>query len=376
MLNVVVLTEWLENIGGTESYAVALATTNKKMGNRVELVCATGRIHSRWRKILIADKISTVLLDLPSRRVMKSEYVLRSISNLVNSFIQKEYDIIHCVPYERTSFILAKMLYYTQCNRKLKIIGQEPSDGTEKRKWWYTRAILNKYIKFFNVIQVHSDGIGKRIERIHGIDNVFTCPAFNHNMLFMLDNSTLGNKRYQNRLRVAYIARLAPEKNPMSIVIAAQSLRDEEIDICIWGSGSLKGKLINAIHQAGLTRVSLKGECFDVVYALSKCDVFISTSIMEGLGLSALEAMAAGKAVILPRIGALYDDMSYLNSFVEWINPDDPQSIITAIKRLMDESDEEFNMRGNLAREYVKKRFSIEKNLDRHNRLYSLVLND
>lgn len=101
--------------------------------------------------------------------------------------------------------------------------------------------------------------------------------------------------------RIAYVARLSPEKNHlMAIDIFAKLLQIVPgATLHLYGEGMEKSKIVNWISDLGLeSNVLLEGYRSNIreIYTTSSCSIL--TSKMEGFSLSLLEAMAFGCPVV------------------------------------------------------------------------------
>jgi len=102
----------------------------------------------------------------------------------------------------------------------------------------------------------------------------------------------------------------------------------------IAGDGSLRRQLEQDAASLGLSeRVEFLGFVQDTARFLAGIDFFVMPSLFEGLGVAALEAMAAGKPVIASRVGGLaesvVDDVTGL-----LVSPGDATQLADAIEKL------------------------------------------
>jgi glycosyltransferase involved in cell wall biosynthesis len=101
---------------------------------------------------------------------------------------------------------------------------------------------------------------------------------------------------------------LTPEKDQSTLVdAAAQLVRDlPDLHWVIVGEGPLRSLLEQQIVRLGLEeRVHLVGELTDPHAALAGADLFVLSSLAEGLGSSVLAAMAFDVPVIASRVGGV-----------------------------------------------------------------------
>ena len=104
------------------------------------------------------------------------------------------------------------------------------------------------------------------------------------------------------------VAALVPHKGQRHLIDAAAHLVREVPDarVLIVGAGELAGALARQIRRLELDgRVILTGFRSDVPSVLKGLDLFVMSSVTEGLGTSVLDAMAAGLAVVGTRAGGI-----------------------------------------------------------------------
>jgi len=110
------------------------------------------------------------------------------------------------------------------------------------------------------------------------------------------------------RKRLVTVARLYPEKG-VDVLLDAAALvlaRCGDLDVHIVGGGPLRALLERQARALGIaSSVTFHGMLSDVSAPLLTADVFVLTSRSEGLGVAAIEAMAASKPVVASAVGGL-----------------------------------------------------------------------
>jgi glycosyltransferase involved in cell wall biosynthesis len=105
-----------------------------------------------------------------------------------------------------------------------------------------------------------------------------------------------------NRPVALTVARLDEQKGHRYLLEAAAQMPD--VQFVLAGDGPLRSSLETQVEALGLAdRVNFLGYRTDIRDLLASCDVFVLPSLYEGLPLSILEAMAAGKPVIATQVG-------------------------------------------------------------------------
>jgi glycosyltransferase involved in cell wall biosynthesis len=227
-----------------------------------------------------------------------------------------------------------------------------------ERKGWYTRYLYNRRIDGIVAVSqpildlLVSAGIdAKRIRLIHsGIDSrPFEIVAS--------EIPSLGDVPV-----VGTVAVLEERKGHRFLLEAAARLKSQgyQIKYYLAGDGSLRGQLEEMVKRLKLTNeVKFYGFVSDTPAFLARIDLFVLPSLHEGLGVAALEAMAAGKAVVASRAGGLAElvldpDTGLL------VSPGDPEALAKAIAKLVRDRSLARVM-GNRGADRVRGHFTLEQ---------------
>jgi len=102
------------------------------------------------------------------------------------------------------------------------------------------------------------------------------------------------------------VGRLSPQKNPLAIIEAARAV--PQVHWLLVGDGPLRSKIEARTRALGLEgRIHLAGLRRDVSDCLGAMDLFVLTSLWEGLPLTILEARAAGLPIVAADSGGTRD---------------------------------------------------------------------
>ena len=124
-------------------------------------------------------------------------------------------------------------------------------------------------------------------------------------------------------LRLVAVGRFAPEKG-FDVLLAA--LRDVDAELDVFGAGT-------EVLTGGSVRGHGARPRAEIADALSRAHALVVPSRREGLGLVALEALAAGRPVIASRVGGLIETVEDgVDGLL--VEPDDPVALATALRRL------------------------------------------
>jgi glycosyltransferase involved in cell wall biosynthesis len=205
------------------------------------------------------------------------------------------------------------------------------------------------------------DGIARdRIEVVHDGVNVGLVdkqPAVDAHAAFWLPHGAplVGN-----------VAALAAHKGQKHLVAAAKTVVRAVPDarVLIVGEGELREPLERQIKELALERhVLLTGFRADAIGLLKSFDVFVLSSVTEGLGSAVLEAMAARRPVVATRAGGIPEAVADGETGV-LVPPADPDALAEAVIGLLKDP----SRRERLAvagRARVAAEFSVEKMVSR-----------
>ena len=112
---------------------------------------------------------------------------------------------------------------------------------------------------------------------------------------------------------VGTVGRLEPEKDQITLLEAFRQLqsRQPHARLIIAGDGSMADQLKSHADRIGVAAtIRFLGYRRDIARLLAAMDVFLLTSIREGLPISLIEAMAARRPVVASNIGSVRDLIS------------------------------------------------------------------
>lgn len=161
-------------------------------------------------------------------------------------------------------------------------------------------------------------------------------------------------------VRIGTAARLVPVKGVNRLLDALSLLADLNVELDVAGSGPERSRLERQAHDAGVAgRVRFLGWRDDVDALMRSWQVYVQPSLAEGLGISALEAMAAGLPVVAGNRGGLREVVTDGENGL-LVDPHDVESLATALRKLISDSQTALRM-GTAARERVARDFSADR---------------
>ncbi len=117
-------------------------------------------------------------------------------------------------------------------------------------------------------------------------------------------------KQASEQLRFTIVARISPVKDHQNLLSAFKLLKmqlpsEKMPKLAIVGDGQARAKLEQFCLDNKLTSIEFLGARDDVELILANTDVFILSSIVEGIPMTILEAMSASTPIIATNVGGI-----------------------------------------------------------------------
>ncbi len=165
---------------------------------------------------------------------------------------------------------------------------------------------------------------------------------------------------------VGNVAALVPHKGQRHLIDAAHLVVRQIPDarFVILGEGELREHLEKQIHEHHLEKhVLLPGFRTDVLGCIKGFDLFVMSSVTEGLGTSLLDAMACSRPIVATRAGGIPEIVEDgVNGLL--VPPRDHPALATAIVRALKDGDLRRRM-GEAGFARVRERFTVERMVEK-----------
>jgi len=178
-------------------------------------------------------------------------------------------------------------------------------------------------------------------------------------------------------VQIVFVGRLAQPKDPLLLLKSFNSLSSElkdKAEISIIGEGPKRKELEKFIKKNKLEeKIKLLGSISRerVFEVLRKSDIFVLISNWEGFPYTIIEAMSSGLAIIASDVGgikeALNDNCGIL------VKRGDGEEIENALEKLI-KNPSLIKEMGERAKEKVKREFSLDKMLEKTERVYKSII--
>ena len=161
---------------------------------------------------------------------------------------------------------------------------------------------------------------------------------------------------------VGHVAALVPHKGQRHLIEAAHLVIQQMPDVrfLILGEGELRDSLERHVREHHLEKhVFLPGFRTDVLGCMKSFDLFVMSSVTEGLGTALLDAMACGKAIVATRTGGIPEVVEDGETGT-LVPPRDHAAMAQAILAMLAD-DEQRRRMGEAGLARVQARFTVER---------------
>ncbi len=265
----------------------------------------------------------------------------------------------------------------TKMISKVKLVHTEHSNVSVNER---RRLLLEKWFSYFtDAIICDSHVVANFMitrqkinpEKVSVIWNGIDVDSFqSHKGVRLKEQAGLGGK-----FIIGSVARLVPVKDHTTLISAFEIVKKKipNAHLLLVGDGPLRGELEKIIAQKGFAQdVFITGYLKDVRRFLSLIDVFVLSSLSEGLSLSLIEAMAAEKPIVATAVGGNPEVISHgKTGFL--VQPRNPSEIASAILRLATDSSlrHSFGIHG---LKTAKEQFDLDMMVQRYQKIYKGLL--
>lgn len=286
------------NTGGAEKLMVDLLPRLAAKFSQVEL-CLFNGVSTPFLEALTNQGIKIHRLG-----TKEDYYNPKHIIQLIK--LARKFDIVHT---HNTAPQLFGAIASLFCPNKW--ITTEHTTTSHRRVWWF-RLIEQWMYRRYNTIICISDAAADCVRRISGpqYSNITIIPngvdIQKYRLAQPIDKTLIGRSS-QNKKVILMVGRYSYQKDQATIIKALKFL-PEDIELWLAGYGETGNALKSLANDENVSnRVFLLGMRTDIPRLLKAADLAVQSSHIEGFGLAAVEAMAAGTPVLASDIPGLHD---------------------------------------------------------------------
>lgn len=177
-------------------------------------------------------------------------------------------------------------------------------------------------------------------------------------------------------LVIIHVGRFFPQKNHRLLIesFSRVLLKINNVKLVMVGDGDLRPEMEGIVNRNGLNNhIKFLGVRKDIADLLSASDIFVLSSDWEGLPLTVIEAMAAGKPVIATAVGGVPELIEdNINGYL--VKPGDIDSLAHAIIKMAGDREGSRKM-GEIGQKMAREKFDIGIMAKAYENLYLDELN-
>ena len=363
--------------GGAQKYVYSLATNLDRERYEVTVLCG--------EKGLLIDRLKSVNIDfivLPElKREINPFYDVKAFVKLIKILQNHKPDIVHTNS--------SKVGFLGRLAAKLSgvpaviftahgFVFHEPMSRIKKIFYWAMEWIAGFFSDKIIVVSRRDwdSAIRKHIGKTAKIEIIYH--GLDPDELESLSNKELSPGDIcipDSSFIVGTVANFYPTKGLKYLVEAADVVVKNRQDICfvLVGDGILRKDIEESISRRGLARYFLLlGYRQDVPSLFQMFDLFILPSVKEGFPWVILEAMAAKKTIVATDVGGIPDMMTHGREGI-LVPPKNSSALADGILYMMTNPRLAKEM-GEAARKRVENEFTLEKMLQKTERLYEELI--
>ena len=286
------------DMGGLERMVIQLIQGLLKKNVRITLLCLENEGDLAYQ--LANENLQIIALNKTPGLHFN---LAKKIANLVKS---KDIDVIHS--HNSGPYLYAALAIPLLLNKK-KLIHTKHGRGNPDN---IKKVLLNKISSVFThtIVTVSSDAsdVCRDIEGISPNKLTVIENGVDLSPYIDIDREAQLQRIRSGAIRLIHVGRLSPEKNQQLLLRVFSSLLSSfpQSSLTICGDGNQKTTLAELAESLNISNsIDFVGAVNDVPQRLSSHDVFVLSSLTEGLPLVIIEAMAAGLPVVSTDVGGV-----------------------------------------------------------------------
>lgn len=356
-------------VGGIPRYVILIAEGLMARGIPVQ-VAAVWPNPNNWLQVQCQQKGIPLTILATKRSVTQFPSCMRRLANMIR---ERQYALIHTQgPYSdlvgRAAYLLA--------GRRTRMVATSHGISKDPRLGGKMFILLDWHTFCWNHMTIaNSQDTARRLEKLApGVGNV---QVVLHGVVSHAETERLRQTPVASDMDsvIGFIGRLSLEKGCDVLIEAVRLLNERGLDfrIVIVGDGPERLQLEKQVIEYGLqTRIHFEGWQANVESYYQQASVIVVPSRRESLGLTVLEAMLYGCAVIGSRVQGILEIVTDGQTGL-LVSPQNPGELAQAIELLL--TDHSLCHRlGESGRQYVLAQHTIEGMIDQTIAVYQQAL--
>ncbi len=275
----------------------------------------------------------------------------------------KRIDIIHSHRYKENllALLLAKTMRVKRLVTTLHGLSEPPLYKQNGEKPIHLKTKIDYFLlkRYFTRVVAVSREMKTTLVQQHGFSQEAVEVIYNG--IPLPAGVSRSSSSAHDHFRIGTVGRMVPVKDfDLFLEIATEVVRENDrVRFSILGDGPLKEHLVEKAKELKISDyVDFSPPSPDPFPYYRSLDLYLNTSLHEGLPLSILEAMACGKPVVAPSVGGLPEIISHAEGFL--IHGREPKDFVNSCLKIIQDKNLRTSM-GESASKRVASRFNSFK---------------
>ena len=356
--------------GGAEIHIFNVCRKLAERGYRVFVICPATKFSNK-----VSDTNSPfvrIYMKLWTKPFVTLSYIVKSFAESFRLRQQIEIVHAHTANYPMVDAFLLSLIFH-----KPYIISCQGSDIRIASRNFFHRIFQIPFLHNAENIVVVSNEISEILERKYGIPKCLTLVVGNgyDDKIRQEVQDIKLRAETERSMRIINVANMRPVKDHKTLLESFKKFteRMKGVHLSLVGDGPLRRQLEEFCTQQSIYDVEFLGKLAhrDALKHIADSDVFILTSVEEGIPIVIIEALALGKPVIATAVGGIPEVVKDgVNGIL--VPPKSAEHIAKALERLLSDSGLRRKL-GEAAAESVKD-YTWSKIAEKYERIYSIVV--
>ena len=204
--------------------------------------------------------------------------------------------------------------------------------SVEYKKWYIRRLDKFTYRLRKNIIIAVAKGVMEEYFSLLKLKPYKAYILYTFVDVNRFNTAVAGHNQTSPVFRVISVGALRVQKNYLWLVSAFEKLKNENIELHIYGAGNMQEEIQKKINETG-AKVILKGEVKNIEAIITQYDLCLMASLYEGFSLSVLEAMAMNMPLLLSDIPSFREQCEDTALYFSLVDENDLHKKLLALSK-------------------------------------------
>ena len=265
--------------------------------------------------------------QLPRYMTLQKRFGRQMSLSLLRSLRSQDTDLVHFHGLRNSQLMLAAVACRAR-QQGLPLLAHD--QGTRRVRWIEDLASRYALPRICALLAANEESVVALEKETNRAGSIYLVPnGFDPAMFSPAPDAALADVR--DPLRVLFVARLTPEKDPETMARAVKSLAKVRlVELTVVGMGPLRSRVEQILRVPGVSvRFTGHLDQYELALEYRAANLLIHTSLHEGWSQTVLEAMATGLPVVASDVAGIRDVLAGTGMLVP---PGEPEAFHEALR--------------------------------------------